>query len=620
MPSTIASASISGIYEHPLGWAVRMRIRNCPERSTAKLRCKLAEKKQARFYLLGSQQNTDATYTLDVSMIIPAECYGFKLLHGRNAILEPDEKQVRQLVIQRNLAMVNPEIDGAYRQWIEENPLDAPVQSKQANLVSIVVPLFNTPVSYLHDMIGSVLGQSYKNWELVLVNASPNNQSMRDALGQYDDGRIAVYELSGNLGIAGNTNEGIRRAKGDYVAFLDHDDMVDPNLLAVYMNRAQERPDTDLFYCDEDNFYESLQDRYAPRFKPDFNLGLLHSHNYIVHCLMVSQWVLGQIELSPDYTSGAQDYDLSFKAAELARQIYHAPYVLYHWRNHPDSTNGGDMNSKPYAIEAGRRAIEDHYRRTGRVGKVKPSWIPCVYDTSYEYGSYLDYCELELIDEEPYQSQISSALASEKAAYFLVRKQGADATTYIKAQLVATLNDPSIGVAAAKLFSADGLVADCGVVYDDAQGAHLLNTCFTDDMGGGYLGLAECVCDYSATTANCFAIRRDDLEKLASSQAVTVDAALAELEAEFVANGKRSVINPNFKGTVDFLPRAEGLSAQTETCLHNPNLEFASGYARLKVNRNMDVEAESILAEEMSSADTPPKKQSRFARLFKRGI
>ena len=144
--------------------------------------------------------------------------------------------------IRRDLDMVNPSIDGAYASYPKPQPLpEGSIPADFHPLASIICPLYNTPLPYLRDMIDSVLAQTYTIWELVLVNASPDNEGMQEVLATYADPRIKTIDFPENLGIAGNTNIGIRAATGDYVAFADHDDTLSPYVLERYMAFAAKR-------------------------------------------------------------------------------------------------------------------------------------------------------------------------------------------------------------------------------------------------------------------------------------------------------------------------------------------------------------------------------------------
>ncbi|SEO79471.1 glycosyltransferase [Denitrobacterium detoxificans] len=265
----------------------------------------------------------------------------------------------------------NPFADGSYEEWRERQCVtDDQLQRQREShfpyepLVSLVSPLYRTPPAFLRVMIDSVRAQSYQKWELVLVNASPDDEALAEVLASYDDERIIVVDHPENDGIDGNTNCGIAASHGDYVGFLDHDDFIEPDLLYEYVARINETQDVDLLYCDEDSFEEG-KGYTLPLFKPDRSPDLLYSNNYVIHLLMVSRWLLDRTERSGPLTNGAQDYDLTLKAFEVGRSIVHVPRVLYHWRMHSGSTNGGNSDAKPYCNDAGAYTIEQHFKRRG---------------------------------------------------------------------------------------------------------------------------------------------------------------------------------------------------------------------------------------------------------------
>lgn len=273
--------------------------------------------------------------------------------------------------------------DDAYEQWFFDSR-DQGTDIRQADgpLMSIVTPAYKTPPAFLREMVDSVRAQRYENWELVLVNASPDDDAMREVLASYDDDRIRVIEHPTNDGIAGNTNVGIAAARGAYVSFLDHDDLLEPDALLRYVEAIgkSEEP-VDMLYCDEDSLNE--HGTYGwPLFKPTFNPDLLYSNNYAIHWLTVSRYVLDQTTRSTKSVDGAQDYDLTLKAGEVARKIVRVPRVLYHWRIHQGSINA-NPDSKPYAQLAGQRALEDHFERRGVLARVSQESVVCTYRSDF---------------------------------------------------------------------------------------------------------------------------------------------------------------------------------------------------------------------------------------------
>lgn len=246
---------------------------------------------------------------------------------------------------------------------------------------SVVVPLYKTPVPFFSAMCASVINQTYSNWELVLVNASLEDKELAQAINGLNDERIKVVELQDNKGIAENTNEGIKVASGDYIAFFDHDDVLEPNTLYEYARALKEDPSIDALYCDEDLLNEA-EEYLLPHFKPDFNLDLLRCHNYVTHFLTVRSTLVKELMLNRDF-DGAQDYDFILRVTERTERIKHIGKVLYHWRIHSGST-AGNPESKTYADEAGRKALEKHLERCDLPAKVTSTKNPFVYHVAYE--------------------------------------------------------------------------------------------------------------------------------------------------------------------------------------------------------------------------------------------
>ncbi|MDO4476300.1 MAG: glycosyltransferase family 2 protein [Lachnospiraceae bacterium] len=251
---------------------------------------------------------------------------------------------------------------------------------------SILVPAWHSEPETFRAMIRSVKAQTYPYWELCIANATPEDEGMRRVLEEEvreaEDGRIRVIELPENLGIAGNTNAALEAARGDFVALLDHDDLLSPAALYQLARHLEKHPGTDMVYTDEDKISADGQEHSCPHLKPDFNEDLLRSNNYICHFLAVKRTLaLEAGGFRADY-DGAQDYDFIFRCSEKAGRVGHVPEILYHWRTSPASTADNPL-SKQYAYEAGRRAIEDHLKRLGVPGQVTSRKDPGFYQVSY---------------------------------------------------------------------------------------------------------------------------------------------------------------------------------------------------------------------------------------------
>ena len=215
------------------------------------------------------------------------------------------------------------------------------------------------------ELLDSVVNQTYRNWELCCVDAGQDT-----AVGQHvqarakADPRIRYQKLTENEGIAGNTNHGFELATGDYIALLDHDDILHPCAL-WYTAQAIVEQGADFVYTDEATFEGKVENVVLYHFKPDFMLDNLRSNNYICHLATFSKVLMEQAGGGEraEY-NGSQDYDLFLRLTEKARKIAHIPHALYYWRSSPNST-ASDISAKTYCIDAGIAALKAHYARCG---------------------------------------------------------------------------------------------------------------------------------------------------------------------------------------------------------------------------------------------------------------
>ena len=253
-------------------------------------------------------------------------------------------------------------------------------------LFSILVPLYNTPEEYLRAMIESVQNQTYGRWELCLADGSDEAHSYVgqccEALAR-DDRRIRYKKLESNKGISENTNACIEMATGDYIALLDHDDVLHPSALYENMKAICER-DADFIYSDESIFHKKPTDVYYSHFKSDFAPDTLRSYNYICHLTVFRRSLLD--EIGGGFRSqfdGSQDYDLVLRLTEKAEHIIHIPKALYYWRSHSASV-ASSVKAKPYTINSGKAALADHLERVGLKGIVMDSMFPSTYRVQYD--------------------------------------------------------------------------------------------------------------------------------------------------------------------------------------------------------------------------------------------
>jgi GT2 family glycosyltransferase len=249
---------------------------------------------------------------------------------------------------------------------------------------------YNTPTDYLKSAINSVITQAYPLWQLCIADdhsTSPDTLTCLKSYAQADP-RIKVLYRQQNGHISAATNSALTLAEGNYIAFMDHDDELHPTALTLVAEAIHQHPDVEFIYSDEDKIDEQ-GNRSEPHFKSDFNYELLLTQNYICHLAVFKKSLTTRINgLNSDY-NGAQDHDFILRALEhvATDKIFHIPKVLYHWRIHSGST-AASTEAKPYAIEAGRRAVSDHLCRVGVNAKVSahPD-VPFWHKVRFELGS-----------------------------------------------------------------------------------------------------------------------------------------------------------------------------------------------------------------------------------------
>ena len=280
---------------------------------------------------------------------------------------------------------------GDYGGWIKYNePKDVDLKNQMKvkfqiqPKISVIVPMYKTKEKFFKDLVNCMINQTYSNWELCLADGSPEKN---DNLKKYyeKDERIKYKFLNENKGIAGNTNAAIDMATGDYIALLDHDDILAEYALYEVVYNINKFSNAEFLYSDEDKIDEN-DNRYDAYFKPDFAPDTLRCQNYICHFSIFKKELMQKLNgFKADY-DGAQDYDIFLRMSEIVKpeNIKHIPKILYHWRVHNESTAKLNSNAKNYAFEAGKKAIEDHLKRIGLKGTVSEGCIDGIYRIDYE--------------------------------------------------------------------------------------------------------------------------------------------------------------------------------------------------------------------------------------------
>ena len=366
------------------------------EEDAAGFRLKV-ENPQSAYYDLDISDSTE-TRTIRISQreFARAEKKGKKRYHALKILA----KELRPSVLRHDTSVLVKKGPGAlskewrdrytvqeykYDRWFRDHAVTAEELEKQrsetfayAPKISVIVPVYHTPKAFLKQMIGSLQDQSYKNWELCLADGGTDDQIVERIVKKYmeRDARIRYKRLTENKGIAGNTNEAMTLATGEWIALLDHDDILTPDALYEVVKAINEHPDAEAIYSDEDKVSMDLKTYFEPHFKSDFNPDLLRSNNYICHLFTAKKSLVDTVGWFNSEFDGSQDYDFILRCTERAKETYHIPKVLYHWRMHQNST-AADPESKLYCFEAGKHAIEAHLKRLGLKGEV--SMFPGYY-------------------------------------------------------------------------------------------------------------------------------------------------------------------------------------------------------------------------------------------------
>lgn len=282
------------------------------------------------------------------------------------------------------------EPENLYQMWIENNEPSKEELEEQRNTkfkinpkISIIIPMYNTPINFFEELVNNLIDQTYTNWELCLADGSPEKNEKLEKIYKKDE-RIKYKFIGENKGIAGNTNEALSLVTGDFVALLDHDDLLPIFSLYEIVKCINENPDVEFIYTDEDKFEKLGGKRYDPYFKSDFAPDTLRANNFICHFSVFKKELMDKLGGFRSKYDGAQDYDILLRMSEETNNIIHIPKILYHWRVHSLSTAKSGGTAKPYAYEAGIKAIQDHIDRIGLKGTVESGNTLGTYKVNYE--------------------------------------------------------------------------------------------------------------------------------------------------------------------------------------------------------------------------------------------
>ena len=393
-------------------------------------------------------------------------------------------------------------------------------------LISILTPTFNPNDEFLTGAIESVIAQAYESWELILIDDGSSDSrahALLKNLGQRDARiQIGVQEHGG---ISSALNTGLARARGDWIALLDHDDLLEPDALFRAIELVQNDREADVIYSDEDKIVDGKLA--APLLKPDWSPEFFRTHDYLGH-FVVMRRDLARAEFRSEF-DGAQDYDLLLRISEKTDRIRHIPRVLYHWRRTAEST-AHNIRRKPGALEAGRRAIEEHLVRRQENARVTIDWETHLYRVRRE----LPAKKISVIingtaarDAERIRAktnfpnfEIVANLKEATGEYVLFLDPDLEPLNenWLSA-MGEQLSNPRIGAVGARIVSSDDAIESAGLILSPNGSVRSAFAGYPRNFRGANRQL-QAVRNYSAVSASCLLTRREVLEKIALSNAM----------------------------------------------------------------------------------------------------
>ncbi len=439
--------------------------------------------------------------------------------------------------------------------------------------VSVLLPVYNISERFLTSAINSVLAQAYENWELCISDDKSPNESTRTVLKKFADSdkRIKVIFREQNGHISANSNSALSLATGEFVTLLDHDDMLAPDALYQNVKVLNEFPDLDLIYSDEDKI-DTKDQHLEPHFKPDWCPESFLSRNYLGHLVVIRKKLIDTIGGFREGLEGSQDFDLLLRLTELTDKIHHIPLVLYHWRMHQESTSQND-EAKPYAFNAGIKAVEDALKRRNISGTVqlidntpgfysirykilnptkvsviipsrnRASLCEVIISSVFNLTTYNDF-EIILVDnnsdEESFFEMVKKWEQQEPTRFKCVKEKSAFnfsklmnlGASHAQGEYLLLLNNdmeiiepewmtmmveqcqfPTVGAVGAKLLYQNDTIQHAGVVI--GLGGIAGHTFVGYDREAtGYYNFLKCTSNYSAVTAACLMVKKDDYNKV----------------------------------------------------------------------------------------------------------
>ena len=474
--------------------------------------------------------------------------------------------------------------------------------------ISILVPLYNTPEYFLHEMIDSVVSQTYKDWELCLADGSDDEHSyVKDICLSYASGdkRIIYKKLEKNEGISGNTNECYRMATGEYIGLFDHDDVLHPSALYKYREAIDEG--ADYIYCDEATFTDGDIDRMITvHFKPDYAIDNLRANNYICHFSVFKKELLNETTLFRTKYDGSQDHDMILRLTSLAKKVVHVPGIYYYWRAHAGSV-AQNINAKSYAIDAAKRAVSDHLKTHGIYNTSISSSraFETIFRLRYELTDtplvsvlvdddtkecldaireWNSYDNIEIIKSTDFNDSTKELCKAAKRNFLAAKANGEyllflngnvkmHSPDFIK-ELLSLVQREDVGAAAGKVVNSKGNIEHAGIVIgigkDKAAG--LVHHGF-DKKYIGYMGRLCYIQDVSALGGDAIMVKKKDFMEVGGFDA---NYTCAFSDVAFCLKLRR-------KGLLNvFNPYAESINDDYQILMGSDNEFYKKDVARFK--------------------------------------
>lgn len=450
-----------------------------------------------------------------------------------------------------------------YNEWLKRTEKKTKYEElKYRPLISVLIPVYNVKGKYLKECINSVLGQSYDNFEIIIVDDASTKKETLDTLKKYERNekiKIKYRKKNGHISVA--TNDALKMAKGEYVALMDNDDVLASDAFYEVVKVLNEDKKIDFIYTDEDKL-DLDGKRQDPNFKSDWAPDSFYSSNYISHLCVLKRSIIEEIGGFREGFEGAQDYDLYLRFIEKTNRIYHIPKILYHWRMIPGST-AAEIGNKNYALERGKKALEEALKRRKIDGEVKIA-EDCPYyyieyavknnpkvtiiiptkdmvkilrkclDSIYEKSTYNNF-EVIVVNNKSEKKETFELFDEYKEKYDNFRVMDANfefnyakinnmAVSKTDGEYIVLLNNDveiitpnwielmlgyaeqkHVGAVGAKLFYGDGTIQHGGVIVGLGVASHAFGGADDGAVWGGRLSVPY---NYSAVTGACLMVSR----------------------------------------------------------------------------------------------------------------